>query len=94
MSGHGHVTPNADGSKARCGGPAACSQCALEAVQAARRFDGPAVTTDVRRCARCGSDHPGMRFVRMENPIDAEYPFWAPCPKGKGPILLMSVESS
>jgi hypothetical protein len=30
MSGHGHVTPNADGSKARCGGPAICSACALE----------------------------------------------------------------
>lgn len=30
MTGHGHVTPNPDGSKARCGGPAICSQCALE----------------------------------------------------------------
>jgi len=30
MSGHGHVTPNPDGSKARCGGPAICSQCAKE----------------------------------------------------------------
>jgi len=30
MSGHGHVTPNADGSKARCGGPAICAVCALE----------------------------------------------------------------
>ena len=29
-SGHGHVTPNADGSKARCGGPAICAVCALE----------------------------------------------------------------
>lgn len=30
MSGHGWVTPNADGSKARCGGPALCTKCALE----------------------------------------------------------------
>jgi hypothetical protein len=30
VSGHGHVTPNADGSKARCGGPALCRECALE----------------------------------------------------------------
>lgn len=30
MSGHGHVIPNADGSKARCGGPALCSTCAHE----------------------------------------------------------------
>ena len=32
MSGHGHVAPNADGS-ARCGGPAICSECAIEAAQ-------------------------------------------------------------
>lgn len=31
MSGHGHVTPNPDGSKARCGGPAICPTCAIEA---------------------------------------------------------------
>jgi hypothetical protein len=31
MSGHGHVTPNPDGSKARCGGPAICRECAIEA---------------------------------------------------------------
>lgn len=27
---HGHVKPNPDGSKARCGGPAICPDCALE----------------------------------------------------------------
>lgn len=27
---HGHVKPNPDGSKARCGGPAICSECAQE----------------------------------------------------------------
>lgn len=32
MSGHGHVTPNADGSKARCGGPRICGVCAREAA--------------------------------------------------------------
>lgn len=30
MSGHGHVTPNPNGAKARCGGPTICSVCALE----------------------------------------------------------------
>jgi len=30
VSGHGHVTPNPDGSKARCGGPALCRECARE----------------------------------------------------------------
>lgn len=28
--GHGHVNPNPDGSKARCGGPKLCSVCARE----------------------------------------------------------------
>jgi hypothetical protein len=30
VSGHGHVTPNPDGSKARCGGPSLCPECARE----------------------------------------------------------------
>lgn len=30
--GHGHVTKNKDGLRARCGGPAICSECALEAA--------------------------------------------------------------
>jgi hypothetical protein len=29
---HGHVTPNADGSKARCGGPGICPVCSQEAA--------------------------------------------------------------
>lgn len=41
MSGHGHVTPNADGSKARCGGPAICRECQAEAG----RFTGRATET-------------------------------------------------
>jgi hypothetical protein len=28
--GHGHVTPRADGVKARCGGPSLCNQCWAE----------------------------------------------------------------
>lgn len=28
--GHGHVIPNKDGSKARCGGPALCAICSWE----------------------------------------------------------------
>jgi len=34
MSGHGHVKPNPDGSKARCGGPALCAVCARERSEA------------------------------------------------------------
>lgn len=32
--GHGHVHPRPDGVKARCGGPAICSECAKEAARA------------------------------------------------------------
>lgn len=31
MRGHGHVTPNPDGLKARCGGPKICRDCMAEA---------------------------------------------------------------
>lgn len=34
LSGHGHVTPNADGSRAPCGGPAICAECALAFARA------------------------------------------------------------
>lgn len=34
MSGHGHVTPNPDGSRARCGGPGICDACTREAMLA------------------------------------------------------------
>lgn len=32
-TGHGHVRPRPDGPKARCGGPAICSECAREQAQ-------------------------------------------------------------
>lgn len=35
MGGHGHVTPNADGSRARCGGPGICDECSREASRRA-----------------------------------------------------------
>lgn len=31
MNNHGHVRPNQDGSRARCGGPGICMECSLEA---------------------------------------------------------------
>lgn len=34
--GHGHVIPRPDGAKARCGGPALCSVCAIELAQVQR----------------------------------------------------------
>jgi hypothetical protein len=33
MYNHGHVTPNSDGSRERCGGSHICSVCALEQAQ-------------------------------------------------------------
>lgn len=43
MNGHGHVTPNPDGSRARCGGPKFCGVCALEAAQIATATRRPIV---------------------------------------------------
>ena len=62
MSGHGHVTPNPGGVKARCGGPALCGVCAKE--QAAQRAGS---------CARCGGTewvcgaHPGKPWTQFSS---------------------------
>ena len=32
-AGHGHVYPRLDGVRARCGGPAICAKCALDAAR-------------------------------------------------------------
>jgi hypothetical protein len=52
--GHGHVTPNSDGSKARCGGPALCPQCAQEAATAGYREAMGAPTAGTVSCPQCG----------------------------------------
>lgn len=40
IGGHGHVIPRADGARARCGGPAICTDCAKEQAElGARRLD-------------------------------------------------------
>lgn len=44
MSGHGHVWPNPGGIKARCGGPALCSECRTELTLAKARRAGHRVT--------------------------------------------------
>jgi hypothetical protein len=41
VSGHGHVTPNPDGAKARCGGPGLCSECSRELVRKQEREGQP-----------------------------------------------------
>jgi hypothetical protein len=40
MKGHGHVIPNPDGSRARCGGPGLCGDCTSELVAMNRARDG------------------------------------------------------
>jgi hypothetical protein len=46
--GHGHVTPNPDGSKARCGGPRMCTVCALELAATIEQPTGsPATSSEV-----------------------------------------------
>lgn len=44
MSGHGHVTPNADGSRTRCGGPGICAVCNIEAAADWPRLRAECVT--------------------------------------------------
>jgi hypothetical protein len=39
LMGHGHVIPNKDGSKARCGGPALCEECAVEEARVCLELD-------------------------------------------------------
>jgi hypothetical protein len=39
--GHGWVTPNPNGAKARCGGPALCSECYREAMRAGWKIVPP-----------------------------------------------------
>ena len=66
-NGHGHVTPNADGSLARCGGPGLCKSCAVELARlnAQIALDKTEVYLDVGKGKdRTGVSgcHPGMDF--------------------------------
>ena len=59
-----------------------------------RPIRGDRVTVSVADCARCSQDHAGLEFVRLANPIDLDFPFWAPCPNGKGPVILINHETT
>ncbi len=52
VNGHGHVVPNADGTRARCGGPGLCRTCAaeLQALQSSARRQPPPVRDQLRLC--------------------------------------------
>lgn len=53
--GHGHVTPNADGSKARCGGPGVCDVCSREYAAVHQGHAEPAAQAHTVGC-ECGLD--------------------------------------
>jgi hypothetical protein len=71
---HGHVTPNADGSLARCGGPGICAVCAKELQQleaakvAAEPKVDPITPYDLFLCAaligRLASPHCGPQDLQ------------------------------
>jgi hypothetical protein len=50
--GHGHVNPNPDGAKARCGGPGICADCSQEAATAG--FHAAAGQPESVTCPSCG----------------------------------------
>lgn len=56
-NGHGYVTPNENGLKARCGGPALCRICQQEARELPKAE---------LICKRTETDKPGIVLVTME----------------------------
>lgn len=74
---HGHVTPNPDGSKARCGGPAICAVCAKEAASVVGKdaFDYAvqAVTAVAQRCRARGCTCAPSIYVSVA-PLDGPNP--------------------
>ena len=86
--GHGHVVPNPDGSKARCGGPRICSVCSREQAALQPLVIGAGGVTN---CARCGGAHERVAWKRFERPVEIEgaarIDLWAACPSNGDPIL-------
>jgi len=53
------------------------------------------LTIDVKKCARCSMDHPGLEFAALTRPMVIEiggeavsYQWWSTCPANWEPILL------
>jgi hypothetical protein len=61
MNGHGHVIPNADGTKARCGGPGLCGECSSEL--ATLTGHAPSGLTAREACARAALSLIGYSLV-------------------------------
>ena len=41
----------------------------------------------VKRCARCGGDHPALTFKRLQRPAK-DFGWWARCPETGEPVLM------
>lgn len=86
--GHGWVTPNADGSKARCGGPGFCRECSAEAgrpwcADGEHEWVSPGgqgLAEGERICTKCG---------QLQRP--------GPCPQGKqelaGSLIITGIDA-
>ncbi|MFW6056851.1 MAG: hypothetical protein ACOC9B_06045 [Chloroflexota bacterium] len=49
---------------------------------------------DVGNCARCGKDHKGLAFHRLNRPFEEEeggWTFFAICPETNQPILMKDI---
>lgn len=52
--------------------------------------DGSSMIQNVKGCARCGREHAGLRFGRLDNPAD-DWAYWSLCPERLQPILMRIV---
>ena len=69
MSSHGHVIPNADGSRARCGGPGLCAVCSREAAQELPRLRAELAQARAERDA-LRADAERFRWIVDGGPYD------------------------
>lgn len=66
----------------------------IESRKAERSFNmklKEEIYIDVKNCARCGKNHPGLGFVKFERNIKAnKNPFshWSKCPRTWEPVLM------
>ncbi len=87
------MTPESRHQKADGGeSPTICECCSADREPCPTVSD-PAILgpIDIFRCARCGNDHKGLLFHRLDNASD-EFKWWAFCNYTNQPILLRVAE--
>lgn len=66
---HGHVTPNLDGTVARCGGPGICGECSVELAQAkGAEYQCDGSTTHYQGC-RCHEARHAAEVERLREAL-------------------------